>query len=220
MTCGSNLQEIESAHLNNLFARVPVLRVCRRELEQGFELICDVFRSRKKVLICGNGGSAADSEHWAGELLKGFCKPRSLPPEDQAKLPPDLAGQLQGGLPIIPLTGFPAFSTAFSNDVANELTFAQLIWALGESGDALIGISTSGNARNVCAAAHAARARGMTSIALTGKTGGALRSLCDLTIQVPARETYLVQELHLPIYHCLSLMLEDEFFSDRVEIQT
>ncbi len=171
------------------------------------------FWAGRKTLICGNGGSASDSEHWAGELLKGFCKSRKLPAAEADSLSANLRDRLQGGLPIIPLTGFPAFSTAFANDVSPELIFSQLVWVLGVDGDCFIGISTSGNASNVCLAAEAARGRRMTRIALTGENGGDLRSLCDLTIRVPERETYLVQELHLPIYHCLSLMLEDEFFS-------
>ena len=201
-----------SCHLDNLIRRLPLLDPCRGDLERAFKMIRDAFLARNKVLICGNGGSAADAEHWAGELLKGFCKPRHLSHEDRERLPLELGERLQGGLPIIPLSGFPALSTAFANDVEPELTFAQLTWALGREGDVLIGMSTSGNARNVCFAARAARGRGMSTIALTGESGGTLRSVCDLTIRVPSQETYLVQELHLPVYHCLSLMLEDEFF--------
>jgi D-sedoheptulose 7-phosphate isomerase len=201
-------------HLDDLVARFPVLVSCRPEVEHAFQMMRASYLSGNKALICGNGGSASDAEHWAGELLKGFCKLRPLSPSDRQTLPEELGARLQGGLPIIPLTGFPALSSAFANDVAHELTFAQLVWALGRKGDVFIGISTSGNARNVCAAAQAARGRGMPSIALTGETGGVLRTLCDLTIGVPVRQTHLVQELHLPIYHCLSLMLEDEFFPD------
>ena len=204
-----------TVHIDRLIDRFKVLSPCRNDLEDAFNILSSAFRASKKVLICGNGGSASDAEHWAGELLKGFCKPRRLSPDEGGILTPDLRDKLQGGLPIIPLTGFPAFSTAFANDVSPELTFAQLLWVLGKEGDVFIGISTSGNARNVCLAAEAAQGRHLTRVALTGESGGALHSLCDLTIRVPAKETYLVQELHLPIYHCLSLMLEDEFFPDR-----
>jgi len=203
---------MSSSHLDDLIRRIPPLALCRSDVERAFAAIRDAYRTQKKVLICGNGGSAADAEHWAGELLKGFRRKRPLSVQEKAKLPFELAAQLQGALPVIPLTGFAAFSTAFANDVVPELTFAQLVWALGQEGDVFIGISTSGNARNVCAAAKTASARGLVTIALTGENGGALKPLCDLSISVPAQETHLIQECHLPIYHCLSLMLEDEFF--------
>ena len=200
-------------HLENLLQRAPALASCRDSILNAFTLLRHSFRAQGKLLICGNGGSAADAEHWAGELLKGFCRKRPLDAMARTKLPALLADGLQGALPVIPLTGFPAFTSAFANDESPELAFAQLAWGLGNPHDVFVGISTSGNARNVCAAAQAARARGLATIALTGELGGALRPLCDVAICVPARETYLVQELHLPIYHCLSLMLEDEFFA-------
>lgn len=124
----------------------------------------------------------------------------------------ELGAKLQGALPAIPLTGFTALATAFANDVDPHFVFAQLVWGLGRPGDVLVGISTSGNARNVCTAMEAGRYRGLFRIGLSGRTGGRLNALCDLCIKAPADETHLVQELHLPIYHCLSLMLEDEFF--------
>jgi len=201
-----------NTHLENLIRRAPALACCIAEIEQVFFSLSQAFRQQNKLLLCGNGGSAADAEHWAGELLKGFRSKRPLPCFEKQLLPPELAERLQGALPVIPLTGFPALSTAFGNDVAPELVFAQLAWGLGKPGDVFIGISTSGNAENVCTAAQAARARGLTTIALTGQSGGKLASLCDIAIRVPANETYLVQEYHLPIYHCLCLMLEDEFF--------
>jgi D-sedoheptulose 7-phosphate isomerase len=145
--------------------------------------------------------------------LKGFPKKRLLSSAERSGLSTKLAEKLQGALPIIPLTGFGALSAAFANDVGPELIFAQLVWALGTKGDVFIGISTSGNARNVCAAAETADARGLFTLGLTGEDGGDLSGLCDLTIRVPAKETYLIQEFHLPIYHCLSLMLEEELFS-------
>jgi D-sedoheptulose 7-phosphate isomerase len=128
------------------------------------------------------------------------------------KLPAHLVDKLQGALPIIPITGFPTLSTAFANDVDPQLVFAQLVWALGQPGDVLIGISTSGNATNVCAALETAHARGLRTLGLTGKTGGTMKPLCDVIICAPATETYLVQEYHLPIYHYISIALEEEFF--------
>jgi D-sedoheptulose 7-phosphate isomerase len=201
-----------SQHLDDLVRRVRGLEVCRPDIERAFETLREAFRSHHKVLICGNGGSAADAEHWAGELLKGFRHKRPLSVEDRAKLPERLAASLQGALPAIPLTGFPSLATAFGNDVDPELSFAQLVWGLGQPGDVLIGISTSGNATNVCAALQAARSRGLRTLGLAGETSGAMKDLCDVIILAPARETYLIQEYHLAIYHSLSMALEDEFF--------
>jgi D-sedoheptulose 7-phosphate isomerase len=199
-------------HIEKLMQRRPELATCRRDVEQTFEVMRDCFRSGGKLLLCGNGGSAADAEHWAGELLKGFSRKRPLSHAEQETLSAELGLKLQGALPVIPLTGFVALSTAFANDVDPDLIFAQLVWALGRPGDVLIGISTSGNARNVAAAMETAKARGMSRIGLSGRTGGRLDPLCEVCIKAPADETYLIQEFHLPIYHCLSLMLEDEFF--------
>lgn len=199
-------------HLENLICRAPALACCLPEIEQVYLTLCTAFRNGNKLLLCGNGGSAADAEHWAGELLKGFCSRRPLSQAQKESLPPELAERLQGALPVIPLTGFTALSTAFANDVDPELVFAQLVWGLGNPGDVFVGISTSGNAANVCAAAQVARARGLATIAMTGEGGGKLAPLCDRALRVPAGETYRIQEYHLPVYHCLCLMLEDEFF--------
>jgi D-sedoheptulose 7-phosphate isomerase len=200
-------------HINHLLQRRPELAECRSEIGKSFEVLRDCFQRGGKLLLCGNGGSAADAEHWAGELLKGFALKRPLKPSEKADLPTELGLKLQGSLPAIPLTGFVSLATAFGNDVDPQLTFAQLVWGLGKPGDVLIGISTSGNAHNVCAAMDAAKARGMYRLGLSERIGGRLNSHCDLCIKVPADETYLIQELHLPIYHCLCLMLEAEFFS-------
>jgi D-sedoheptulose 7-phosphate isomerase len=205
---------MKGLHLDNLICRFPALGACRPQVEGAFQAIRDALRRGGKLLLCGNGGSASDADHWAGELLKGFHSSRPLSEMEQRKLPEELATRLQGAVPAIPLTGFTALSTAFANDVAPELVFAQLVWGLGCSGDLFVGISTSGNARNVCLAAQAARARGLVTLALTGEGGGKLAPLCDLAIRVPARETNLVQEFHLPIYHCLSLMVEEDFFGE------
>ena len=202
------------APLESLLQRLPELTPCRPSILATYQALHDCLRRGGKLLLCGNGGSAADADHWAGELLKGFKRLRPLSAEDQARFRPELAHRLQGALPAIPLTGFPALSSAFGNDVAPELVFAQLTWALGKPGDVWIGLSTSGQATNVCAAAEVARARGLITVGLTGESGGRLAPLCDHVIRAPARETYRVQEYHLPLYHCLSLMLEDAFFGD------
>jgi D-sedoheptulose 7-phosphate isomerase len=200
-------------HLDHLFERAPELRPLRDLIDASFLLLRDAIASGGKLLLCGNGGSAADADHWAGELLKGFKSKRTLSPAARAGLPAAIADSLQGAIPAIPLTGFAALTTAFANDVDGDLTFAQLTHALGRPGDVLIGLSTSGNARNVCAAATVARVRGLRILGLTGASGGTLAPLCDICLRVPAAETFRAQEFHLPIYHCLSLMLEDDFFA-------
>lgn len=199
-------------HLTDLLQRRPELAGASESITQAYEVLRKCFRAGGKVLLCGNGGSAADADHWAGELLKGFCHDRPLPKKARGRLRPAIASKLQGALPAIPLTSFPAASTAFGNDVDPDLAYAQLTSALGRRGDVLVALSTSGHAANVCAAAEVARAKGMPVIALTGATGGKLKGLSDVCIRAPSKETYRAQEYHLPIYHCLSLMLEEEFF--------
>ncbi len=207
-----NLKQAESVLLDDLLRRLPELAVCADDICTAYFGIRDCYRSGGKLLLCGNGGSASDADHWAGELLKGFKLPRPLADEKRTGLASEVAEKLQGGLPAIPLTGFPALATAFANDVDGDLCFAQLTHVLGNRGDVWIGLSTSGNARNVCAAASVARARGLTVLGLSGASGGKLAPLCDHCIRVPSTETFRVQEYHLPIYHCLSLMLEEEFY--------
>lgn len=199
-------------HLTNLLERRPELAGAVPSIQQAYTVLRLCFRSGGKVLLCGNGGSAADADHWAGELLKGFCKTRPLSRQQRGRLRPAIAAKLQGALPAIPLTSFPAASTAFGNDVDHDLAYAQLTSALGRRGDVLVGLSTSGNAANVCAAAEVARAKGLKVIGLTAASGGKLKGLSDVCICAPTQETYRAQEYHLPIYHCLSLMLEEEFF--------
>jgi len=199
--------------LNELLDRFPGLADCAGDIERAYELLRDCYVGGCKVLVCGNGGSAADAEHWAGELLKGFTSNRPLPPEARKELSPRLAEGLQGALPMIPLTGFLSYRTAFANDADADLVFAQLVWALGRPGDVLAALSTSGESINMCLAAEVASAREMKVLVLTGEAGGPLATLANVCIRVPARQTHLVQEWHLPIYHCLSLMLEDELFA-------
>jgi D-sedoheptulose 7-phosphate isomerase len=200
-----------SVHLEDLIERYPALAVCQPDIQQAFELLAGAFKHDKKLLLCGNGGSAADSEHWAGEMLKGFAHARPLSAAMRQGLPPDMAARLQWAFPVIPLTGFPALATAFGNDVDPKYGFAQLVLALGRTGDVLAALSTSGNSANVCRAAEVARARSLPVLALTGATGGKLKELAEVCICVPSTQTPRIQEFHLPIYHCLSLMLENSF---------
>jgi D-sedoheptulose 7-phosphate isomerase len=208
-----------SLHLTSLFQRAPALQECESQLLSAFNMLRDCFRSGGKVLLCGNGGSASDAEHWAGELLKGFLSKRPLDAALQEKFGAELASHLQGSLPAIPLTGFPALRSAFANDCDDNYSYAQLVFGLAKPGDIVIGISTSGNAANVWHALAAAQGLGVATLALTGGNGGRLAALADLSIIAPANEVYLIQELHLPIYHCLSLMLEDEFFLKRARVR-
>ena len=201
-----------SLHLANLCVRCPELKTCEDEITRIFGALSRSIHAGGKLLICGNGGSAADAEHWTGELLKGFLQKRHLTKKEKESLPESLANKLQGAIPAIPLGSFNSLSTAFANDVDPHLIYAQLVWGLGKPGDVLIGLSTSGNAANVCLAMEAAKAKGMTRVGFTGQGGGKLLAMTDHCLRVPSSETYRVQELHLPVYHCLSMMLEDEFF--------
>ena len=205
--------------LDLLMTRYPVLSGCREDVLSAYRLLADSFRAGGKLLVCGNGGSAADAEHIVGELMKSFCKKRK--PSDELKralLAVDgeygatLAEHLEGALPAIALDGHPALSSAFQNDVLPTLTFAQQVNGYGCKGDVLLAITTSGNSQNVLYAAVTAKAKGMTVIGLTGEGGGKLAPLCDTCIKAPERETYRVQEYHLPIYHTLCLMIEETFF--------
>lgn len=206
-------------YIEELISRYPVLSEIETEIRQAYEILRDCYRGGGKLLAAGNGGSCADSEHIVGELMKGFVKTRPVPQELEEKLRQTdpvrgarLAEGLQGALPAIALTGHSALSTAFLNDVDGQLGFAQQTLGYGRPGDVFLGISTSGNSENVMLAAVTARALGMKVIALTGRDGGQLKELADVSVVVPVRETYQIQELHLPIYHALCLMLEQDFF--------
>ena len=199
-------------HLAELLERRSELRFLATEIRQAADMLLETFRAGGNVLIAGNGGSAADADHWAGELMKGFESRRPLLAHERDGLPEELANKLQRAVPCIPLTGFPALRTAVANDIDPTLEFAQLIMALGRPGSTFVGISTSGNAANVCAAAQVARARGLNVLGLTGAGGGRLAEHCHIALRVPATRTLLVQELHLPIYHTLCLLIEDELF--------
>lgn len=206
---------------NEWFERYPMLRDCRASMTQAADLLCASFRAGGQLLICGNGGSCADSGHIAGELLKGFRLKRPIPPQERAELArrfgadgTRLADALQGALPAISLPDQTAVLTAFANDVLPEAGFAQLTYGYGRPGDVLLGISTSGNSANVVDAARVAAIRGMKVIALVGARPCALDALADVTIHVPETDTAHVQELHLPVYHALCAWCEQVFFGD------
>lgn len=208
------------AQLDLLIKRYPQLGVCKDDIASAYELIKSCYENGGKLLIAGNGGSAADAEHIVGELMKGFKNPRKLPKEYANRLTevnPDLgktlAENLQGALPAIALDGHPALSTAYQNDCEPLLCFAQQVNGYGNAGDVFLGISTSGNSKNVLYAAVTARAKGMKVIGLTGKSESKLSDMADVCIRVPETETYMVQELHLPVYHALCLVLEERFFN-------
>ena len=210
--------------IETLLQNHPALIACRDSVESARDLLIDTYRAGGKLLLCGNGGSAADCDHIAGELLKGFLSHRPLSEEDclalaeslpDGEADPDLyllAGQLQGGLPAISLPAQTAALTAVCNDTDPALIFAQLTWALGQAEDTLVCLSTSGNSRNVVLAAKAAKTKGLRVLALTGENDSKLSELSDVTVRVPATETYRVQEYHLPVYHYLCAAVEEEFF--------
>ena len=206
-------------YLEELTSRYPVLEAVKGQVLAAYEILRDCYAGGGKVLIAGNGGSCADSEHIVGERMKGFVKRRPVSGEFAAALREadanrgeELASCLQGGLPAIALTGHAGLSTAFLNDVNGKMIYAQQLYGYGKKGDVFIGISTSGNAENVMYAVAVAKASGIRTIGLTGKNGGKMAEACDCAIVVPADETFKIQELHLPIYHALCLMLEEHFY--------
>ena len=209
------------AHLDMLLERYPALECCKNSILNAYCMMEESYLSQHKLLVAGNGGSAADSEHIVGELMKGFKLPRPINGE-LAKACQDIdmqmgatiAEHLQGTLPAIALTGHPGLSTAFMNDCVPELVFAQQMLGFGQTGDSFLAISTSGNSKNIIYAAIVAKAKGVKIVGLTGSKPSRLAELADVCIQVPETETYKIQELHLPVYHCLCLMLEERFFGE------
>ena len=219
------IKESTYAAVDTLVARYPALDVCAAEVRAAVTALCECYHAGGKLIICGNGGSASDAEHIVGELMKGFLLPRHLDEKMLDKLHAACDAKdpravdyfmrnLQGALPAISLPSQLAISTAFSNDQAPDLTFAQQVLGLGKPGDVLLGITTSGNSKNVIYAFEIAEALGMRTIALTGTPGGrvAADSLADIVIKAPSSETYVIQEYHLPIYHALCIAAEKEFF--------
>jgi D-sedoheptulose 7-phosphate isomerase len=206
--------------LQLLVEKYPELAVCLTDISAAFSVLEMTYRNGGKLLICGNGGSAADCEHIVGELMKAFTLPRRIPQTTQQKLidffgaeGQKLAANLQGALSAISLISHTALMTAYMNDVEPDMVFAQQVYGYGKPGDVLLGISTSGNSQNVIYALQVARIMGLKTIGLTGKSGGKMRDLCETIICVPAETTVAIQERHLPIYHALCTMLEEAFFS-------
>ena len=215
----SGKTEGEKLMINELVNRYPILGEVRDDIEMVYKTIVECYENGGKVLIVGNGGSAADADHIVGELMKGFLKERPVSEEMKAammEIDPvrgeALAKNLQGGLPTISLTAHTALNTAFANDRDPVMIYAQQVNGYGNPGDVFLGISTSGNAENVLYAAVTAKAKGLKVLALTGKDGGKLAKIADASIIIPVQETYKIQELHLPVYHALCLMLEDHFY--------
>ena len=205
--------------LTVLMRKYPDLSICKADIEKAFLLIEDTYRKGGKLLICGNGGSAADSEHIVGELMKGFILKRKISDNVRAKIKEVsktngdyISDHLQGALPAISLVSHSALISAFSNDIAPDMIFAQQVFGYGKPEDTFLGLSTSGNSKNVIYAAETAKAMGMHTIAFTGKSGGNLKHICDCTVLAPSENTPTIQEYHLPIYHTLCVMIENEFF--------
>ena len=219
-----NIKPSTAKIIDELVARYGALDVCRTSLFDAVEKICDAFRNGNKLITCGNGGSASDAMHIVGEMMKGFRLPRAIEnfrPEfvqrAQELFPADVEyfkANLQTALPAVSLVGETSLITAFANDVNPRLIFAQQVFGLGVKGDVLLAISTSGNSDNVLFAVEVAKIMGLTVVAMTGRRGGRLRHLSDVSICVPADESYTIQEFHLPIYHMLCLATENEFFGD------
>jgi D-sedoheptulose 7-phosphate isomerase len=208
-----------STRPSSLLKRYPVLVACEKDLTTAFDLLMAAYKNGNKLLVCGNGGSAADSEHIVGELMKGFLKRRPIPAKQVAKLEESggaagkaIAARLQGTLAAISLPSQMSLLTATANDGDFDMVFAQQVYGLGRPGDVLLAISTSGRSKNICNAVIVARAFGLKSIALTGKSGGDLAPLADVAIKVPSDNVAEIQELHLPVYHWLSTELEAAFF--------
>ena len=215
---GRKIKEIDHM-LDELIKRYPILESVREDIAAVYGILEQCYADGGKLLIAGNGGSEADAEHIVGELMKGFVMRRPVTEEMKAALEKadpvrgkELSEKLQGGLPAIALMDHAALSTAFANDVDGMLAYAQQVNGYGKPGDVFLGISTSGNAENVMYAAVTAKAKGMKVVGLTGKHGGKLAGIADAAVIVPEMETYKIQELHLPVYHTLCLMLEHRFY--------
>lgn len=205
--------------LKELIKRYPELAPIQEKIWDAYKILQECYSTGGKLLIAGNGGSAADAEHMVGELMKAFVKPRKLEESFISEMKAvdlsygeELGRKLQGALPAIAVVDHVALSTAYLNDVDPLLGFAQQVYGYGQQGDVLLAISTSGNSKNVLYASVVAKAKGMKIVGLTGNTGGKLKGYTDVNICVPQKETYKIQELHLPIYHALCLMLEEHFF--------
>jgi len=206
-------------HLQQLILRYPQLVDVKDSIIKAIDIITESYKNSGKLLIAGNGGSAADAEHIVGELMKSFVKKRKLPEnfisdinEFDSEIAQYLIPRLQPGLPAISLSGHNSLNTAAINDIDGNIIFAQQVYGYGNENDVFLGITTSGNSKNILYAAAVAKTKKMKVIALTGCNGGELKRLADVSIIVPETETYKIQELHLPVYHCMCLILEERFF--------
>lgn len=197
--------------MDNIFERYPELKCCENDIEKALNLIIETYKNGGKVLVCGNGGSAADSEHIVGELMKGFLCKRKV---NDDRLSTELKENLQGALPAISLCSQTALMTAFNNDLDPDYVFAQQVYGYGKENDLLIAISTSGKSKNVLKAVEVANCIGVKTLALTGGKGGKIKEMATVTITAPSSETYKIQEYHLPIYHYLCGKVEEEFFDE------
>lgn len=194
-----------------LYERYPALEVCREEIENAVDLLISTYKNGGKVLVCGNGGSASDSEHIVGELMKGFLSERAVKDE---RIPEELQKGLQGSLPAISLPSQSAILSAFINDVEPEMMYAQLVYGYAKENDLVIGLSTSGNSKNVVRAIEVAKCVGAKTLSMTGEKESKLSELSDITIKVPSTETYKIQEYHLPVYHYLCMEVEKAMFGE------
>lgn len=217
----NNLDTRLEKHINLLIERYPKLECCKEQIINAYLILEESYENSGKLLVAGNGGSAADSEHIVGELMKAFVLPRLLTDDFKEKLNnidkelgSVLGNNLQRALPAIALDGHLALSTAYMNDCEPLLCFAQQVNGFGNGNDVFLGISTSGNSKNILYAAVCAKAKGMKVIGLTGSKDNKLEKIADVCIKVPSAETYMIQEYHLPVYHSLCLMLEDKFFGE------
>ncbi len=218
------MKERVGVFLDRLLTNYPALGDARGDIVAAFEILVKTYEKSGKLLVCGNGGSAADAEHIVSELMKEYLLKRAVPQDDARRIAaafPEhgeaLCKGLQGALPAISLVSQSSTLTAFANDVNVEMAFAQQVYGYARDGDALLAISTSGNSPNVCNAARVANAFGFPVIGLTGANAGSLGELSDVTIRAPAEKTYRIQEYHLPIYHCLCAMTEEFFFGGKGE---
>lgn len=195
--------------MKELFSRYPQLKDSGNNIKNALDMMIDTYDKGGKILICGNGGSAADAEHIAGELMKGFLSKREVLDE---RIPKELRNKLQGTLEAISLPSQCAVLTAFINDVDPEMMYAQLVYGYAKENDLLICLSTSGNSKNVVNAAKVAKCLGIKTLSLTGQNESELSHICDVTVNVPETETFKIQELHLPVYHYLCMEIEKKYF--------
>ena len=195
--------------MKSIFERYPQLECCKEDIEKALRLMIETYKKGGKILVCGNGGSAADCEHIVGELMKGFLSERKINDE---RLSREMIENLQGALPAISLCSQTALITAFNNDCNPDYVFAQQVYVYARENDLLFAITTSGNSKNVVNAVKLAKEIGIRTIAMTGESGGEVKNISDVTICVPSAKTYEIQEYHLPIYHYLCAEIEKEFF--------